>query len=628
MALTQVWQRRRSGKLTGMTALDDPTTNEALPRWSFADVYDSLDGRAFVGDFEGLEADITRTIALFDELGIKAIEPRDVTAADVAAIERALPEMNRTNETLLRLFTCVETTVAANSYDDAAQALSSRLYALDASLAPLETRLANWVSALGVEGLAAGSPQADDHRGPLTRLAARAAHQMSEPEEALYSELSTTGRSSWVSLHSDITSQLTATVTFPDGTSDTMPMAAVRGLANHSDPDIRQAAYRAEMATWPTVALPCSAAMNAIKGDAVIVNRRRHWDHHLSASLYANSITRETFEAMQSAVVDSLPDFRRWMRVKSAAHGHAGALPWWDLVAPLPIEQGTLDFNTGVDIVTDAFNSFSPRLGTLPRRALHERWIDAGPRDGKVGGAFCAPFVDDRSLVLLNWRNSMDSVQTLAHELGHAYHNTQLAERTVLQKQLPMALAETASIFCETLVVEAGLQRVSGAERLALLDVDLIGTNQIVVDIHSRFLFESAVYEQRAKSKIGVDEFSAMMGEAQLTAYGDGLDQTTAHPYMWAVKPHYYGSSFYNWPYTFGALFGLGLFQQFGTDPDKFRLGYDDLLSRCGMATAEELGGQFGIDVTDVAFWTASLDVVRQRIADYVRLCAELGLTE
>ena len=610
-----------------MTALHEPaSTEEALPRWSFADIYDSLDGRAFVGDFEGLEADIIRTLGLFDELGIEAIEPRPVTPADVEAIERALPEMNRTNETLMRLFTCVETTVAANTRDSAAQALSSRLHALDASLSPLETRLANWVNALGVDGLAAASPQADDHRFPLNRLAARAAHQMSEPEEALYSELSTTGRSSWVSLHADITSQLSATVILGDGMSETMPMASVRGLGNHRNPDMRQAAYRAEMQTWPTVAVPCAAALNAIKGDAVIVNRRRNWEHHLDASLYANSISRPTFEAMQSAVVSSLPDFRRWMRIKSAAHGHAGALAWWDLVAPLPIEQGAIDFDTGVGIVTDAFTSYSDQLGRLPGRALAEHWIDAEARDGKVGGAFCASFVEDRSLVLLNWRDSMDSVQTLAHELGHAYHNTQLAERTMLQKQLPMALAETASIFCETLVVEAGLQRVSGAARLALLDVDLIGTNQIVVDIHSRFLFESAVYERRAESKIGVEEFSEMMVEAQLAAYGDGLDQTTAHPYMWAVKPHYYGSSFYNWPYTFGALFGLGLYQQFGNDPRQFRLGYDDLLSRCGMATAEQLGSQFGIDVTDVSFWTASLDVVRQRITDYERLAGELGL--
>jgi oligoendopeptidase F len=216
----------------------------------------------------------------------------------------------------------------------------------------------------------------------------------------------------------------------------------------------------------------------------------------------------------------------------------------------------------------------------------------------------------------------VDAAQTTAHELGHAYHNTQLAGRTPLQRQLPMALAETASIFCETLVVEEGLTRLTGRDRLALLDVDLQGSNQVVVDIHSRFLFETAVFAARQRRTLGVSELNEMMVTAQADAYGDGLDQSTAHRYMWAVKPHYYGSHFYNWPYTYGLLFGLGLFAQHRADPERFRLNYDDVLSRCGMASAEELAAGFGFDVTDVAFWTASLDVIRDRIRQYTELAA------
>ena len=199
------------------------------------------------------------------------------------------------------------------------------------------------------------------------------------------------------------------------------------------------------------------------------------------------------------------------------------------------------------------------------------------------------PFVDDRSLVFLNWSGSVDSAQTTAHELGHAYHNTQLAHRTALQRRMPMALAETASIFCETLVVEEGLQHLTGRDRLALLDVNLLGAVQTVVDIRSRVTFETEVFARRQRRTIGVSEFNEMMLNAQADAYGDGLDQSTAHPYMWAVKPHYYGSHFYNWPYTYGFLFGLGLFAKYRDDPQRFQLSYDDVLSRAGMNTAEEL---------------------------------------
>jgi oligoendopeptidase F len=360
--------------------------------------------------------------------------------------------------------------------------------------------------------------------------------------------------------------------------------------------------------------------MNAIKGEANVVNRRRGWESPLDASLFANSVSRATFDAMQSAIDASLPRFRSWMRTKARLHGHDGGLPWWDLMAPLPVAPGRISWEEGVGIVRTAFSSYSTALGGLVDRAIDEQWMDAEPREGKVGGAFCMGFVGDRSLVLLNLSGSVDSAQTTAHELGHAYHNTQLAHRTALQRNLPMALAETASIFCETLVVEEGLSRLEGDDRLALLDVDLIGSTQVVVDIRSRLLFETEVFARRQRRTLGVNELNEMMREAQAAAYGDGLDQSTAHPYMWLLKSHYYGSHYYNWPYTYGLLFGLGLFAQYRQDPDRFQSGYDDLLSRAGMNTAEELGEAFGLDVTGEAFWTASLDVIGDRMDQYEEL--------
>jgi oligoendopeptidase F len=226
----------------------------------------------------------------------------------------------------------------------------------------------------------------------------------------------------------------------------------------------------------------------------------------------------------------------------------------------------------------------------------------------------------DRSLVLLNFNGTFDSVQTLAHELGHAYHNTQLANRTPYQRATPMALAETASIFCETVMVEHGLKTANDKARRNILEIDLQGSCQVVVDIHSRFLFEQAMSEKRKERALSVAELCELMADAQAQTYGDAL--SVNHPYMWAAKPHYYGSAFYNWPYCFGLLFGIGLYASYREDPDKFRGGYDDLLSATGLGSAAALASRFGIDVTDEAFWTASLDVVRARIDEFCRLAA------
>ena len=602
------------------------TATENLPLWSVADVHESLTSRSFVDSLERVQSDVGRLEALYDELGMRALPDGVSPTVDTetgARLDRAIRDFNSVVAQTEILEAYVYATVATNTRDETAQALLSEIEVAGSRITPLLARLADFVCDHEVDALSAVSSEARDHLGPLMRLAERSEHQMDESEEGLYAELSTTGSSAWGRLQGDITSQLTVDVQLPTGTKR-MPMPAVRGLATDSDVAVRKAAYDAEMIAWPTVATACAAAMNAIKGEANTINRRRRWDSPLDASLYGNSVSRATFDAMQSAIIASLPDFRSWMRTKARLHGHTGALPWWDLMAPLPVAGGSITWDESVDLVRNAFSSFSPNLAGLVDRAINESWLDVPSREGKVGGAFCMPFVDDRSLVLLNWSGSVESAQTTAHELGHAYHNTQLAGRTPLQKRLPMALAETASIFCETLVVEAGLATLQGKERLALLDVDLQGANQVVVDIHSRFLFETEVFARRQRRTLGVNELNEIMLQSQADAYGDGLDQTTAHPHMWVLKGHYYGSHFYNWPYTYGLLFGLGLFAQYHADPDRFRGGYDDLLSRAGMATAEELGAAFGIDVTSEAFWTASLDVLRARMAEYSKLAETL----
>jgi len=603
-----------------VTTLDDSPT---LPRWDTTSLYPSLADRAVTDAQESLAAQITRLAALYDRHRVGRDEPHVPTADEVAAFDEVLTATNDVSDSFRIMRAYVHAFVTTDSYDDVAQSKASEVEALGARLDQLSARFTAWVATLGADALADASATAAEHRGPLRRLEVRAAHQMAPGEEALYSELNVTGSTAWYRLHSDVTSQLVGTVHRPDGTDDVMAMTAIRNLANDPDPALRRAGYDAELAAWPTVGVACASAINAIKGEANTVNTRRRWVDPLDASLYANSVSRATFEAMQTAVDEALPALRRFMRVKARLHGHDGALPWWDLVAPLPFGTEPIDFEHGAAAVIEAFATFSPALSSMARRAVDERWIDVGPRQGKRGGAFCMPFVDDRSLVLLNWTDSVDSVQTLAHELGHAYHNTQLTQRTPLQRQLPMTLAETASIFCETIMIDAALRDAHDAARLAILDLDLAGAAQIVVDIRSRFDFEAAVFARRRARTLSVEELCTLMLDAQLAAYGDGLDQSTAHRWMWAVKPHYYGSHFYNWPYTFGSLFGLGLFARYEADPDRFRHDYDELLSMVGMDEAEALGARFDIDVTDVAFWRASLDTFVRRIDEYERLAEE-----
>jgi oligoendopeptidase F len=601
-----------------------PTAVEDLPRWDTDRFFPGLGSREYAASREAAGAEIARLGALYDLHQIRGGEARAVTAADRAALAEVLAATNELLERIQTLDAYIYAFVSTDAGDDLAAAEESRLQSDLVALGQLQTRFDAWVGRLGAEALIGEEAGTEAYAFALQRSEESAAHQMAETEENLLGELRLSGGTAWQRLAGDLTSRLTGTL---DG--EELPITVLRGAATDADPARREAAYRSEVAAWETVAVPVAACLNGIKGEAVTVNTRRGWPDALAPALWSNAVEPGALAAMQAAATASFPDFRRFLRAKAHLHARAaggegrtgGGLAWWDLVAPIPGE-GTVSWPRATEAVEQAFSTFSPQLAGLARRAFAEDWVDAGPRAGKRGGAFCMPVRGPESRVLMNFDGSWDSVSTLAHELGHAYHNTNLADRTPLQRRTPMALAETASIFCETILVQAGLAGATAEERLALLNLDLTGATQVVVDIHSRFLFETALFERRQDGPVPPAELCQLMTEAQRATYGDGLDETTRHPYMWAVKPHYYGvdAHFYNWPYCFGLLFGIGLYARYQRDADRFRSGYDELLASTGMGTAAELAARFDIDITSEGFWTASLDVLRARIDDFVAL--------
>lgn len=607
-----------------MTVTDAPAPSPAdeLPRWDLTPFFPSLGSRELTAGREEVAAEIGRLRQRFDELAVRGGDPLPVDDAVVAAVDELVPALNRLHERMRLVGGYLHARTSTDALDDEAASVLSRFQASTAPFAVLDTRFDAWLARLDLVELSARSTVAADHAYALERGARAASHQMAEAEEDLAAELSLTGGRAWAKLHADLTSRLTATVAGPGIDPEVLPMSVVRGLATDPDPARRRAAYEGELAAWDSVTVPLATALNAFKGEAAVLNRRRGWADSLDPALEGNGVDHATLAAMQEAVVASLPDWHRYLGAKARLLGHDAGLPWWDLLAPVGRPR-RFAWPEATAAVREAFATYSPRLADLVDTAVGEGWIDAGPRAGKVGGAYCMSVQGGVSRVLCNFDGSFDAVQTLAHELGHAYHNVNLGDRTPLQRSTPMALAETASIFCETVMVQAGLAAVGDdAEgRLALLDGDLAGACQVVVDIHSRFLFERALSAERARGVLSVDRLRELMLDAQDQAYGPGVDPDHRHHDMWAVKGHYF-TAYYNWPYTFGLLFGIGLYAEFQRDPDRFRAGYDDLLSATGLGDAVTLAARFGIDVRDVAFWTASLDVLRGRIDEFVAASA------
>ncbi len=593
---------------------------ETLPRWDVSRLYPGLDSPEFRSAWDELVRAIDDLVALFDRHGVERRESPPPLPEAVAAFDEVLTRYNEVLRQEHTLGAYIQSFLTTDSRDALAQASWSEFQQKTLPLSLLNMRLIAWIGSLDTDALLEHSAVAREHEFAVRKAREWAAHLMSPAEEALAIELDLTGGAAWAKLYDTFASQLTVKLVL-DGEERVLPMSAVRNLAYDPDRAVRQRAYEAELATWAQSAVPIAAALNSIKGQVNILTQRRGWASPLDAALFINNIDRPTLDAMMEAAWEYFPHFRRYLHAKARLLG-LPRLAWYDIFAPVGQFRRRWTFSEARDFILQQFGTFSPRLRAMAERAFAERWIDAEPRPGKQDGAFCMWLRDDESLVLVNYQESFGKMSTLAHELGHAYHNLNLARRTMVQRRTPMTLAETASIFCETIVKEAALVEADEAEQLAILEGDLQSACQVVVDITSRFLFESRVFEKRLQRELTPEELCEIMRNAQLETYGDGLDPEALHPYMWAAKPHYYSAdlSFYNFPYMFGLLFGLGLYARYREDPEGFRARYDDLLSSTGMADAATLAGRFGMDIRSPHFWRQGLEAVRTDIDRFVAL--------
>lgn len=431
-------------------------------------------------------------------------------------------------------------------------------------------------------------------------------HQMSEPEEAIADNLLRFGSSAWSMLQEQI---IANSVDEKTGFS----FNELRSLAESLNRDERREAYKKEVAILQKSEIPLAAALNNLKGTTVALNAKRGWKNSLEKSLAICRISDKTLNALIQAMQDSLPMWRRYLAVKAKLL-KIEKCAFYDILAPLPEDfadesEKKFSFPQAIEYVIECFNSFSPEMGDFARHAYKNKWIDVPVRRGKVGGAYCTEFpLQKESRVLVNFTGSYGDVLTLAHELGHAYHNWVVKDLDYPFQQYPMTLAETASIFAETIIMKNLMQKSSGKSKIQHMERHLSESNQVITDILSRFYFEQAVFTEREQKELTADDFCRLMADAQERTYGNGITKEN-HPYMWAVKSHYYIPSFdyYNFPYAFGLLFARGLYARFEKEGPAFAQKYCEILKKTGSLSCEKVCESAGIDITTTAFWNTSL---------------------
>ena len=571
--------------------------------WNLDVIYRGFDDPAFDADMEKLEKLVKDYAAFAGELVGQT--PLDGLKKGIA-LEEALTVLTA------KLGEYASLRQSVNTRDAEAGSRLGQVMQRISGAAGAQAQWREWVSKIpDLMVLVAGDETLKDYTFLFERLLRNSTHLLGSLGEQISARLSMSGSSAWSDLQGYLTS--TVPVSYNGGTTN---LSAIRNLAYDPDPAVRKAAYEAELSCYDRIKDSVAFALNSIKLETISDCQLRGYGSPLDRTLEQSDMKRQTLDAMLGAMEEYMPKFRQYLRAKGKALGHENGLPWYDLFAPMGKSAAQYTAEDAKRILVELFSTFDQELADMVARAFDESWIDFYPRDGKTGGAFCAGVeCIGQSRILTNFDGTFGSIVTLAHELGHAFHNQCIRAHRPLNRDYSMPVAETASTFNECVVMAAAIRQAkSHGEELALIESQLQDVTQIICDIYSRYLFESMVLENREQQFMDADTLCGMMLKAQEQSYGDGLDPGFRHPYMWICKSHYYGSTFYNFPYAFGGLFARGLYAQYQREGAAFVPKYKKLLRTTTVATAEDVAQVAGIDLTDKEFWRSALQTVAQQI--------------
>ncbi|GLR74348.1 M3 family oligoendopeptidase [Aliivibrio sifiae] len=454
------------------------------------------------------------------------------------------------------------------------------------------------------------------------------ATRLSVKEEQLLSAMSVDGKNAWGRLYDNITGSMKVTLQLPNGTEETIGLSQAASILYGSDTLRREPAWRAIQLAMKQNQESFSAILNALAGWRLTEYQKRsavNKLHFLEPSLHGSRIEQQTLDSMISVAKKNRAVGQKAGRLMAKMFGTEQLTPWDQLASMPPLlgEASSYSFGEAIIIIKDAFAGVSQEMADFVDLMVKNGWIDAAPQETKRLGAYCTKFADSRTpLVFMTWGNSMSDVLTLAHELGHAFHNWVMRDMPLCKTKYPMTLAETASIFAENVVRDALLAKAKTKEdKIEMLWEELSSALALTINIPVRYEFEKAFYEQRANKELGPDQLSDLMSKTWTEWYGDSMSESDS--LFWASKLHFSipEVSFYNYPYLFGYLFSIGVYAQREAKGEHFYSDYVSLLRDTGSMRAEEVVQKhLQMDLTEERFWQQSLDRVSQQIDEFERL--------
>ncbi|WP_106494658.1 M3 family oligoendopeptidase [Lentibacillus sp. Marseille-P4043] len=454
---------------------------------------------------------------------------------------------------------------------------------------------------------------------------------LSEEEEKLIAELNKDGLSAWSSLYDSVVSIMTIPFTDKDGKETELSVGqAMNRMYTDPDPEVRKTLFGNWEAAWTKYAPIFADTINHLDGYRITLQEAHDRKNYLDEPLEYNRMSKETLDAMWSAVAANKQPFIDFLNQKADLFGME-KLGWQDVDAPVALgdEKPTrFTYDEACDFVIDHFASFGSKLSGFAKHALENRWVEAEDRPNKRPGGYCTGLPEfEESRIFMTFTGTPNDTSTLAHELGHAFHSHVMKDLPYINQGYAMNVAETASTFAETIIGNATVENAKNAgEKIALLNSKLENATAMFLNIHARFLFENAFYKERTEGIVSEKRLNELMVQAQKDAYNDSL--SSYHPHFWCSKLHFFIDEvpFYNFPYTFGYLFSLGIYAEYLKHPEGFEEKYIALLKDTGSMKVENLAEKhLGVDVTKQDFWAAGIQLMAKDVDEFIRLTNEVG---
>jgi oligoendopeptidase F len=597
-----------------------PTIADSTPTWDLGYYFPSLDGPEYRTFRDELDRKVDALSAKARDIGPLASGTAPQWAAWACELEAAVRDA-------WHLSSYVNCLCSADSRNEAAKAEEARLSTLTARFAKVMVPFRAALKAASDDEYAALAAQEAlaGIRHWLDRERHEARYSMEPALEELAADLAVDGFLAWGRLYDTLSGSLTFEMRKPDGSVEQVPMAQRNTLMNDSNRQVRLAAFHGSNAAWSQHADTLAACLNGIAGTRLQLNSRRGVKHYLDVAMFGQGVERSTIETMFAVAHENRSRIWEFFSLKAKMLG-IEKMGFPDLGAPIPYEdERRYSWDDGTAMVLKAFEAKYPALAEFSRNMIDGRRIDAQRRPGKRPGGFCTSSpIAKTSHVFMTYGGSVNDLRTLAHELGHAFHNYLLKDRRTFGRRYRMTLAETASTFAESLFMDALLSDSSTTpqQRVAMAAQQLDTAASFLVNIPVRYYFECAFTDARQSGEVPASKLKELILEAEKDWYGDGLDPELLDPWFWASKLHFYitGVTFYNFPYAFGYLLSQGLIARFRKEGASFLPAYEDFLRYSASDTAEGVARHaLGIDLGRREFWQDAVDCALAELDDLNR---------